>query len=180
VHLTSTHERTESVGRGLVERYEASQDRTLRSIESGWNTRLPGLEAFVAARVPEPKPRFSADFVAYDADGSVARVIEMKCSGLKMNSVGLKERQVNAARALGGDYWLYAAFDCRTEEPFLVVVRDPGRLPWKSITGEPEVPWAKKGSVGSEQTLHCMPSDIIAAGQRVHVSPAGPSETARR
>lgn len=174
MHLTSTHERTEAVGRRLVERYEASQGRTLRSIESGWNARLPGLEEFVSARVPQPRPRLSADFVAYDPDGSVARVIEMKNSGLKMNSIGLKERQVNTAMALGADYWLYAAFDCRTTEPFLILVRDPARLPWKSITGQPEIPWAKKGSVGSEQTLHCMPTDIIAAGQRVHLGPASP------
>jgi hypothetical protein len=139
----------------------------LRSVESGWNLHLPRLEEFVAARVPQPRPRLSADFVAYDSDGSIARVIEMKNSGLKSNSVGLKERQLSAANVLGRDYWLYATFDCRTEQPFLVVVQDPARLPWRSLPGEPEIPWARKGSVGAEQTLHCMPSDIIAAGQRV-------------
>lgn len=110
----------------------------------------------------------SADYVSYRADGSIDRVIEVKTKRRSnMSGIPMKERQLTAARALGGNYWLYVVFDCASPEPFLVIVREPARLHWVLVSDEPEVPWATKGSVGAERTFFIAASEALAAGQRV-------------
>jgi hypothetical protein len=102
----------------------------------------------------------SADYVAYRPDGSIDRVIEVKTKR-RSNASGIpmKERQLNTARVLGDDYWLYVVFDCASPEPFLVIVRDPVRLQWVLGADGPAVPWAKKGSVGAERTFFIKASE---------------------
>lgn len=167
----------EAIGHALVRRYEASQRRELVSIENGWNHHLPGLADWTRAHLAgQPSPQLSADYVSYRADGSIDRVIEVKTkrrstASSVQTSISMVERQLTAARVIGAEYWLYVAFGCETPEPVLVVLPDPGRLDWRTVTDAPENPGARKGSVGAERRLHVMPSEVLAAGQRVTVPP---------
>jgi hypothetical protein len=84
-----------------------------------------------------------------------------------LRAVPMKERQLNAARVLGRDYWLYVVFDCAGPEPYLVVVQDPARLAWPLISDQPAVPWAKKGSIGAEMTFFIGAIEALTASKRV-------------
>lgn len=58
----------------------------------------------------------------------------VKFRGETQISVSLIDREYDAVRARGPDWWLYAAFDCRTLNAYLDVAREPGRPPWRKGT----------------------------------------------
>lgn len=59
------------------------------------------------------------------------RFIEVK-GRAGVGEVALSANEYRTAQRLGGDYWLYVAYNCG-ETPELHVIRDPARLGWKPV-----------------------------------------------
>ena len=122
--------KVEKLGYALAEEFERSQGRTPVFVGDGWDPRLLGPTRAWAEERGGPRCRVTCDYVSL-ADGRIDRLIEVKARGGSQTSVSLVDRQYEAMQALGPDWWLYAAFDCTTPNPFLVVVSEPRRLPWR-------------------------------------------------
>ena len=60
------------------------------------------------------------------------RFIEVK-GRAGVGDVALTENEFRTAERMKGEFWLYAVFNCKTDEPQLHIVRDPARLGWEPI-----------------------------------------------
>lgn len=72
----------------------------------------------------KPHPRDPKTFVE-------VRFIEVK-GRAGVGEVALSENEYKTALRLGGDYWLYVAYNC-AETPELHVINDPAQLDWKPV-----------------------------------------------
>ena len=154
--------KVEKRGYALAEGFERSQRRTPLFVGDGWHpTLLDRVRAWAEVR-GGPGCSFTCDYVSI-ANGRIDRLIEVKARGGSQTSVSLLDRQYEAMQALGPDWWLYAAFDCSTPNPSLVVVCDPRRLPWR----RGRLPTDAANNVESEGNWHVMPEEIIRVGDRV-------------
>jgi superfamily II DNA or RNA helicase len=71
------------------------------------------------------------DILSKDPKSGAARFIEVK-GRATVGKIAPTRNELDTARRLGKDYWLYVVFDCTTK-PRLVRVRDPARLDWTPI-----------------------------------------------
>lgn len=71
------------------------------------------------------------DVLSRDPQTSVVRFVEVKGRAGR-GTVALTANEYRTAQRLGGDYWLYVAFDCAST-PRLLTVRDPARLDWEAV-----------------------------------------------
>lgn len=71
------------------------------------------------------------DVLSRDPQTSAVRFIEVKGRAAR-GVVALTANEYRTAQRLGGDYWLYVAFDCAST-PRLLTVRDPARLGWEAV-----------------------------------------------
>ena len=72
----------------------------------------------------KPHPQDAKNFVA-------VRFIEVK-GRAHVGEVALSDNEYKTARRLGGDYWLYVAYNC-ADTPKLHAIHDPARLGWKPV-----------------------------------------------
>ena len=101
-------------------------------------------------------------------------LIEVKGRRSCRTSVSVVDRQHNIAHTLGAYWWLYVVFDCSTPQPFLVIVEEPRRLPWRLLTIPRVIEPGKHVRIRDEGIWHVMPSDIISFGERVEICPEPP------
>ncbi len=167
--MVTVQESTERVALELAVRFEESRGRTVTYVGDGWpRALLQEVGAWVNDLVPNA-PRVSCDLVSRAKDGQLARLVEVKGRRGSSTSVSVIDRQRHTANTLGASWWLYVAFDCGTPQPFLVVVEEPRRLPWKLLTPPRVVEPGTHTRVQDEGLWHVMPSDIISLGERVEV-----------
>lgn len=166
--MQTQQDRTEQIALDLAVRYEQSQARTVTYCGDGYPS--PKLchevRVWVEARHPGA-PRPSYDLLSRDSNGDIARLIEVKGRGGDSTSISILDRQRNSMLALGSDWWLYVGLDCVTAAPYLVVVEEPARLPWKLVTPERDLDEGQRRRVGDEGLWHVMPGDVLAAGVRI-------------
>ncbi|MFH9550406.1 DUF3883 domain-containing protein [Streptomyces sp. NPDC051445] len=159
---------TERTAVELAIRYEQSQGRHVTDVGDSWRPGLSGkVRAWTQARHPGARS-FTCDLVSCEPDGGIARLIEVKGRRGRRTSVSILDRQRKAMLDLGPDWWLYVVLDCETA-PVLVVVREPGRLPWQLVTPARELPEGQYRGVGDEGLWHTMPADVLALGEQVGV-----------
>ena len=89
----------------------------------------------------KPHPRDPKTFVE-------VRFIEVK-GRAGVGEVALSANEYKTALRLGGDYWLYVAYNC-AERPELHVIRDPVRLGWKPIVRVEHYHLGAKQIIGAE------------------------------
>jgi len=169
VYTPPPSSQTEKIALDLAERYERSQGRHPVYVGDGYPpSLLDQVSKWVRERVGSPSWH-TCDYVSLSSSGRIDRLIEVKGRKRTSTSVSLADRQLEAARALPDDWWLYVAFDCGTV-PFLEVVNRAHRLPWKLLTPpKPLAPGKKAPSVVEEGVWHVMPAEVIAMGERVVV-----------
>lgn len=164
---------TEQMGLDMTERYERSQRRTATYVGDGWPSSESIREVVAWAQQRGARGGPICDYISRTPTGRIARVIETKGRRGTSTSVSLKDRQKRTAEALKEHYWLYVAFDCGTPRPFLVILNNVWRLPWKLLTPPKPLPEGRRvRNIEEEGDWHVMPDDIIALGKRVRV-PAG-------
>lgn len=127
------------------------------------------MDDWVKARHPDAPQRLSYDLLSHDPNGGIARLIEVKGRG-SSTSISIPDRQRNAMLALGADWWLYVALECATDAPYLLVVKEPARLPWYLLTPPREIEEGRYRRVGDEGKWHVSPSDVLAVGERVDIA----------
>ena len=165
-------EHTERVALDLAVRYEHSQGRATTYVGDGWPapTLIQEVRAWVNDRGPETA-RVSCDLVSRTGVGELSRLIEIKGRRGCRTSVSVVDRQHSIAHTLGAYWWLYVVFDCGTPQPFLVIVEEPRRLPWRLVTPSRIVEPGRHVRVRDEGIWHVMPADIICLGERVEIRP---------
>lgn len=166
--MQTQQDRTEQTALDLAARYEMSQGRTVTYLGDGYPSPKLGREvlAWVEARHPGA-PRPSYDLLSRDSNGDIARLIEVKGRSGDSTSISIPDRQRDSMLALGGDWWLYVGLDCANDAPYLVVVAEPARLPWRLITPARDLAEGQYRRVGDEGLWHVMSGDVLAAGERI-------------
>ncbi|MEU8501551.1 DUF3883 domain-containing protein [Streptomyces lavendulae] len=156
---------TEQTAMDLAIRYEVSQGRQPVDVSRGAGPGfLPAVMAWAAARHGQVPPRPGCDLVSLGPDGKIARLIEVKGKGNDRTSVPIFERQRLAMNALGEDWWLYVALNCRSR-PELITVREPRRLPWRLLTEAVELSMGQCRSVSHEARWSVQPTEIRTFGK---------------
>lgn len=165
----------ELIAVALAVSYEWSQDRVVSYVGRGGWPSMPlrnQMTEWVRQRAPVPPPRVSYDLISQTSSGDIARLIEVKGKGrpgTSESSVSILDRQRDTAIAFGLDYWLYVGMDCSRPDPYLVVVQDPQRLPWRLISPLRVAEPGKHLALEEENQWHVMPSEIRDLGQRVEI-----------
>lgn len=165
-------QQSERIALDLALRYEISQGRTPTYIGDD------GVSAALSAEIRDwvdsdlIPSTISCDLVSRDPAGHLARLIEVKGRRSTSTSVSVFDRQLESANLLGARWWLYVAFNCGTDNPFLTVVDEPHKLPWYRLDDTDTRPARAQGRVKHEGTWHVMPANILAAGTRITFTPA--------
>ncbi|MEU6865128.1 DUF3883 domain-containing protein [Streptomyces sp. NPDC046876] len=128
-----TANEVEQIAMALAAAYEQGQGRLVTDVSRGWGLHGREVGDWLRRRHPDVR-RQTCDLFSRHADGSLARLIEVKGRGGR-TSVSLVDRQYSAMVTCREDWWLYVALECRTDRPKLVVVREPARLPWHRLPG---------------------------------------------
>ena len=74
------------------------------------------------------------DLTSIDLNSGELRLIEVKGIGHKTGDVMLTRNEHRVAEDRRDCYWLYVVTDCKSDNPLLREIRDPGQFHWQEIT----------------------------------------------
>lgn len=156
--------KVEQIAMTLAVEYEQAQGRHVTDVSRDWGRIGSEVRDWLSERHGDVH-RQTCDLVSRHPDGSLARLIEVKGRGGR-TSVSIVDRQRSAMVGCGQDWWLYVALECRAPRPKLVVVREPGRLPWRRLDGAAGTPHGSS-RVRDEGAWHVSQGEILAMGEIV-------------